>query len=79
MYSEAERTSTIKFIRCSLFSRLDNPAKDAIVIAHARVHENDITGVLLDPGRGDDTPRPKIEEARPPAPDYSMFTSRVRV
>jgi hypothetical protein len=42
---------------------------------------DDITGVLLDPDRGD-TPRPKIEETRrdePPVPDYSMFTSKVRV
>jgi len=61
MYSKSERTSTVKFVRGSLFSRLDNPAK-AIVIAHARVHEDDITGVLLKPDHGDDTPRPKIEE-----------------
>ena len=79
MYSEAERTSTVKFIRGSLFSRLDNPAKDAMVIARARVHEDDITGVLLNPDRGDDTPRPKIEETAPLAPDYSMFNSSVRV
>ena len=80
-YSSAARESAVKFIRGSLFSRLDNPAKDAIVIAHARVHVDDITGVLLDPDRGDDTPRPKIDEtpSEPPAPDYSMYNSRVRV
>jgi hypothetical protein len=50
-YSEASRESAVKFIRGSLFSRLDNPGRDAIVIAHARVHVDDITGVLLDPAR----------------------------
>jgi hypothetical protein len=62
MYSDASRESTVKFIRGSLFSRLDNPARDAIVIAHARVHTDDITGTLLDPDRGDDSPRPNFEE-----------------
>jgi len=80
MYRDASRERAVTCIRGSLFSRLDNPAKDAIVIADARVHMDDITGVLPDPDRGDDIPRPKVEEAsQPPVPDYSMFTSRVRV
>ena len=43
------------------------------MLAHARVHMEDITGVLLDPERGEDTPRSKVEEAsnNPAVPDYS--------
>jgi len=46
-----------------LFSRLDNPVRNAIVIAHACVHEDDITGVLLDPECDAVPDRPDIEKA----------------
>lgn len=76
-YSDAERESAVRFIRGSLFSRLDNPGRDAIVIAHARVHEDDITGVLLDPDRGNDTPRPKVEEATSEPPSETAMDATV--
>jgi hypothetical protein len=46
-----------------------------------RLHENDLTGELLNPSRDADTERLEIKERKsdPPAPDYSMFTNNLRV
>jgi hypothetical protein len=54
-WSEAGRESTLKFYRGSLFSRLDHPATDSILVCHSRLHEDDLIGVLHDPDgdRGD--------------------------
>jgi hypothetical protein len=46
-WSQAKRESAVRFIRKSLFSRLDNPTRDSIVIVHARTYDSHITGELL--------------------------------
>lgn len=80
-WSDAGRESTLKFVRGSLFSRLDHPGHDSIVVCHARLHDDDLIGVLRDPDRGNDAPRPKTEEAvnEPPTTGYEMFTDKIRV
>ncbi len=49
-YSDAEREKSITFFRESLASRLDNPQSSSIVIVQQRLHDRDLTGVLLRDG-----------------------------
>jgi hypothetical protein len=48
------------FCRGSLFSKLDHPATDSILICHSRLHESDLIGVLRNPEPDE---KPKTEEA----------------
>jgi hypothetical protein len=50
-WSDTERETTLQFVRGSLFSRLDDPAHDAIVVCHSRLHEDDLIGQLRNPPR----------------------------
>lgn len=45
--SEAERTATIRTFRESVPTRLNNPEKSAIVVIMQRLHESDVSGVIL--------------------------------
>lgn len=49
-YSDVEREKSITFFRESLTSRLDNPATSKIVIVQQRLHDRDLTGILLKDG-----------------------------
>lgn len=50
--SEAERESTTRIFRESVPTRLNNPAKSAIVVIMQRLHEKDVSGVIEDLGLG---------------------------
>lgn len=45
--SEAERTATVRTFRESVPTRLNNPEKSAIVVIMQRLHESDVSGVIL--------------------------------
>src|SRR5262249_55869882 len=80
MYSSTELENAVKFVRGTIFSRLDQPAKGSIVLIMQRLHENDLTGELLNPSRDADTERLDLTKAAlqlPAEPDYSMFTSEL--
>jgi hypothetical protein len=63
-WSESGRELILKFRRGSLFSRLDHPATDSILVCHFRLHEDDLIGVPRDPDRdrGDRNDRNDPEE-----------------
>ncbi len=48
--SKAERTTANEWFGATLSSRLDDPANDVIVVIMQRLHEDDLTGFLLDQG-----------------------------
>lgn len=50
--SEAERGATIRTFRESVPTRLNNPAKSAIVVIMQRLHEQDVSGTILALGLG---------------------------
>lgn len=50
--SEAERKTALRIFRESLHSRLNDPAKSAIVIIMQRLHENDVSGAAIRLGLG---------------------------
>ena len=52
--SEAMRESTIETFLEAIPSRLTNPVKSAIVVIMQRLHEEDVSGVILDKGLGYD-------------------------
>jgi hypothetical protein len=52
--SEAMRESTIETFLEAVPSRLTNPVKSAIVVIMQRLHEEDVSGVILDKGLGYD-------------------------
>lgn len=52
--SEAMRESTIETFLEAIPSRLTNPVKSAIVVIMQRLHEEDVSGVILDRGLGYD-------------------------
>jgi len=76
-YSPVELDNAVKYVRQTLFSRLDEPSKGAIVLIMQRLHENDLTGELLNPSCDADTERLEIKERKsdPAPPDYSMFST----
>jgi hypothetical protein len=79
--SVTELETAVDFVRGSLFTRLDQPQKGAIVLIMQRLHENDLTGELLNPSRDADTERLDIPERKsdPVRSGYEMFTSALRV
>ena len=83
MFSSAERERTIAFVRSSLFSRLDHPATDAIVICHSRMHEEDLSGVLLHPELEPSSSIERLDLSdvpkSAPVSNYSGYTSALRV
>jgi predicted phage terminase large subunit-like protein len=48
--SESSRNAVIDWFRNTLLSRLDDKARDVIIVVQQRVHERDLVGVLLDQG-----------------------------
>jgi hypothetical protein len=48
--SEAARDSVIQAYEAMLASRLDNPARGAVIVVQQRLHENDLSGHLLSKG-----------------------------
>jgi predicted phage terminase large subunit-like protein len=50
--SEAERTATIRTFRESVPTRLNDPARSAIVVIMQRLHEQDVSGTILSLGLG---------------------------
>jgi predicted phage terminase large subunit-like protein len=52
--SDAMRQSTIETFLEAVPSRLNNPSKSAIVVIMQRLHEEDVSGVILDKGLGYD-------------------------
>lgn len=45
--SDVKRSAVIEWFRSTLLSRLNDPARDAIVLIQQRVHEDDLAGMLL--------------------------------
>lgn len=43
-YSKVELENAVKYVRQTLFSRLDDPKRGAIVLIQQRLHENDLAG-----------------------------------
>jgi len=80
-YSPVALENAVNYVRQTIFSRLDQPAKGSIVLIMQRLHENDLTGELLNPSRDPDTERLTLKEAKsdPPATGYEMFTNDLRV
>ena len=60
MDTDTSRESTVQFCRM-LFSRLDYPGRDAIVVAGSRIHEDDLIGQLRNPPR-EEQPRQQEEQ-----------------
>ena len=52
--SDAKRESVTKLFKESVTSRLNNPDKSAIVVVMQRLHEKDVSGVILDGNMGYD-------------------------
>jgi hypothetical protein len=79
--SDTEREATVNFVKQGLFTRLDQPSQGAIVVVMQRLHENVLTGELLNPSRDADTERLVVKEAKsdPPRTGYEMFTRNLRV
>jgi hypothetical protein len=79
--SPVELQNTVEYVRTALFTRLDQPAKGSIVVVMQRLHENDLVGELLQPGRDASTERLDLsgEKVSSPGVDYSMFTNSLRV
>src|SRR5690606_26898637 len=50
--SEAERNATVRTFRESVPTRLNNPEKSAILVIMQRLHEQDVSGVILSLGLG---------------------------
>jgi len=50
--SEAERNATIRTFRESVPTRLNDPAKSAIIVIMQRLHEQDVSGTILSLGLG---------------------------
>lgn len=50
--SEADRNATIRTFRESVPTRLNNPAKSAIIVIMQRLHEQDVSGTILSLGLG---------------------------
>ncbi len=48
--SDAQRESTITTFREALPTRLNNPEKSSIIVIMQRLHEKDVSGVILDEG-----------------------------
>ena len=48
--SEVHRTRVIEWFGSTLLSRLDDKARDVIIVIQQRVHEEDLVGVLLEQG-----------------------------
>ena len=61
--SEAARTMVNEWYRNTLASRLDDQAKGSIVLVMQRVHEDDLSGVLLEAGGWDLLRLPALAEA----------------
>jgi predicted phage terminase large subunit-like protein len=52
--SEAQRASTIDTFKTAIPTRLNNPDKSAIITIMQRLHEEDVSGVILEEGLGYD-------------------------
>lgn len=52
--SEADRDTTTRIFRESVTTRLNDPAKSAIVVVMQRLHQKDVSGLILDLGLGYD-------------------------
>ena len=52
--SEAQRQSTIDTFKTAIPTRLNNPDKSAIITIMQRLHEEDVSGVILEEGLGYD-------------------------
>jgi len=52
--SEAERTTTIETFEQAIPTRLNNPDKSAIIVIMQRLHEEDVSGVILEKELGYD-------------------------
>ena len=52
--SEAERSTTIKTFEQAIPTRLNNPDKSAIIVIMQRLHEEDVSGVILEKQLGYD-------------------------
>lgn len=52
--SDAMRASTIEWFLEAVPTRLNNPMKSAIVVIMQRLHEEDVSGIILDKGLGYD-------------------------
>jgi predicted phage terminase large subunit-like protein len=52
--SDAMRASTIEWFLEAVPTRLNNPVKSAIVVIMQRLHEEDVSGVIIDKGLGYD-------------------------
>src|SRR4051794_5748436 len=50
--SEAERGRTVRLFRESVTTRLNDPERTAIVVVMQRLHERDISGIILAEGLG---------------------------
>src|SRR5690606_9916284 len=50
--SDADRQTTTRIFRESVPSRLNNPESSAIVVIMQRLHEQDVSGVIIDLGLG---------------------------
>jgi predicted phage terminase large subunit-like protein len=50
--SEAERSATVRTFRESVPTRLNDPAKSAILVIMQRLHEQDVSGTILSLGLG---------------------------
>ena len=61
--SEAARDNVISTYEAMLASRLDNPARGAVVVVHQRLHENDLSGYLLSRGGWRHISLPLVAEA----------------
>lgn len=46
--SEATRTSTVEWFRTAMSNRLNNIDEDAIIVVMQRVHDDDVSGFILD-------------------------------
>ncbi|MFO1148085.1 MAG: phage terminase large subunit [Alsobacter sp.] len=66
--SKAARESVIKTYRGSLVSRLNDKTKGAILVVMQRLHEEDLTGALLDDGGWDHLCLPAIAPEREVVP-----------
>ena len=52
--SQAQRDSTVEWFREAVPTRLNNPDSSAIVVVMQRLHEDDVSGVILEQGLGYD-------------------------
>lgn len=54
IYSDKLRESVIEWFKSTLFTRLNNPKKTPIIVIMQRLHEEDLSGWLLNGGTGEE-------------------------